>query len=338
MRACALLLLFALPSWGAIRPSFWLDTLAWRATHIVLASEGETIDGKLTVIESLAGDMKVGTALELPGLAKFASERARTIHEFVRATSKQVGGARMVLFLTRTISGFKAAAQYGGMDVSAAWIEKDNAYALIQVINPGPQVMTDVGKRSSMLARIGVILEERKKLDAAQALPDARKRAEAIARRIASSVPIASDSAVVALGDCGPDAMTVIDRLLADPDLARHHGNLVRQLARAGGEAAAPRLVRLLERDLHYWTEAGPTLPKGWWNGKDIEPNWRIPLQQRYSRTLETLRVLKALNHRPAAPTAKRLADLWRSLPQLHDKSGLDQMTKAAEAVATLKS
>ncbi|MHC4955481.1 MAG: hypothetical protein ACYTGZ_16640 [Planctomycetota bacterium] len=336
MRVLALLLLFAVPSWGGIRPSFWLDDVAWRATHIVVATEGKSIDGKLTVVESVAGDLKPGTALELPGLAKFEEERARTIHKHFRATSKRVGGQRMLLFLIRTIGGFKAAAQYGGMEVSAAWVEGENVYALQQLINPGPQLMSEVGTERAMLARIGVVRSERKKLDAAIALPDPAKRAEAVASRIDSPVQIATGAAVSALGDCGAGAMPVIKRLLADPKRLPLHGNLVRELVRAGGEDAAPHLVSLLKRDLHFWTETGPALSKGWWNGKDIEAKWRAILQQRYSCTLETLRGLKALKHRAAAPTAKRFADFWRSLPQLHDKSGLDQMTKAAEAVANL--
>ncbi|MHC4848561.1 MAG: hypothetical protein ACYTEG_08915 [Planctomycetota bacterium] len=336
MRALAVLLLIVVPSWGERLPSFWLDTLAWRATHIVVATEGESIDGKLTVTDCLAGVVKTHTNLELPGLARFATDRSRTIHDGFRATSERVDGSSMVLFLMDDGNRFKGAAEYGGIEVSTAWIKKDKAYAFVQGITLGPQVMTEVGTKQAMLARIGVIRGERKKLEAAQALPDAAQRAAAVALRIDSFVPVARSAAVVALGDCGPEAMPVIDRLLADPKRTPYHGMLVKQLARAGGAAAAPRLTRQLERDLRYWTETGPTLSKGWWNGRNLEPKRRMLLQQQYSRTLETLRALKKLKHRAAAPTAQRLADFWRSLPQLHDKSGLDQMTDAAEAVAHL--
>lgn len=336
MRVLVLLLALAVPAAAGMKPSFWLDSVAWRSSHIVVATEGDKIDGKLIVIDCLAGVVKSRSIVELPGLAKFSDERLRVIHESLRATSERVDGSRMVLFLAEGIGSFKGAAEYGGIEVSTAWIRNEKAYALVQLINPGPQVMSEVGTQQSMLARIELVRSERRKLEAAQAVEAASARAQAIALRIGSPVDIARGAAVVALGDCGPDAMPVIERLLADSKQSRYHGMLIEQLARAGGAAAGPRLTRQLERDVHYWKETGPALSKGWWNGKDTEPKWRAVLQQNYSRTLATLRALKKLECREAAPTAKRLADFWRSLPQLHDKSGLDQMTDAAEAVANL--
>ena len=115
-----------------------------------------------------------------------------------------------------------------------------------------------------MLARIGVIRRERKKLEAAQALADAAKRAEAVALLIDSPIPVARGAAVVALGDCGPEAMPVIDRLLADPKRTPYHGMLVKQLGSRGGcggggaaDAATRTRPALLDRG------RGPTLSQG---------------------------------------------------------------------------
>src|SRR5206468_844470 len=64
---------------AAIRPSFHLDTCSWRATHVVVVSEGETIDGAVTVLESWVGDLRPGDTLAVPELAAFAPEKARAI-------------------------------------------------------------------------------------------------------------------------------------------------------------------------------------------------------------------------------------------------------------------
>ena len=53
---------------AAERPSFNLDYSAWKATHIVLATENGTIDGRLKVVESWKGDIKPGMELILPEL------------------------------------------------------------------------------------------------------------------------------------------------------------------------------------------------------------------------------------------------------------------------------
>ena len=161
-------------------------------------------------------------------------------------------------------------------------------------------------------------------------------RARAIAPLVGDSIGVASEAAVSALGSCGRSGQPVILRLIEEPKLAAYHGMLIRELARAGGVDAGPSLLRILKRDLHYWRETGPTLPAGWWSGKDVAAQDRQRLQQRYSRTLEAVRALARVQYREAAATTKQLADFWRSLPQLHDKSGLDQMTQEAEAASKL--
>src|SRR5438874_1861724 len=67
------------PAFAAIRPSFHLDTSGWHATHIVVVTEGERIDGKVRVLESWRGDLRPGDRLELPDLAAFAPLKSRAI-------------------------------------------------------------------------------------------------------------------------------------------------------------------------------------------------------------------------------------------------------------------
>jgi len=334
MRSILLVLALVGSSFGETRPSFFLDDVAWRATHIVIASEGETIDGKLTVVEAIAGHLKTHAMLELPELAAFRGSKSRQIYENFSATAKRVTGARVILFLTRTAGGWKQAAQHGGMDISVAWIEDGKAYALVQIINPGSVRMVAVGSEETLRKRIVAIRAVRQQLAKAEALEVPLERARAIAPLVGNSIGVASAAAVSALGSCGRDGLPVILRLIEESKLAAYHGMLVKELARAGGVDAGPSLLRILKRDLHYWCKTGPTLPAGWWNGKDVAAKDRVRLQQRYSRTLAAVRALARVQYREAAATTKQLADFWRSLPQLHDKSGLDQMTEEAEAAS----
>ena len=55
-----LLLLAAPPTRAGIRPSFHLPYCSWFATHVVVVTEGEKIDGSLTVLESWKGDLAPG--------------------------------------------------------------------------------------------------------------------------------------------------------------------------------------------------------------------------------------------------------------------------------------
>ena len=61
-------LLLVLQTNAGIRPSFNLDYCTWQATHIVIATEGDEIDGTLTVVDSWKGDLRPGEAVSIPDL------------------------------------------------------------------------------------------------------------------------------------------------------------------------------------------------------------------------------------------------------------------------------
>jgi hypothetical protein len=93
-------------AFGFLRPSFDLDDCGWHATHIVVVTEGEKIDGKVTVLESWRGNLRKGDRLDLPDLAEFANLDSRTISgppfggKPKPDEPKHVTGSRMILFLT----------------------------------------------------------------------------------------------------------------------------------------------------------------------------------------------------------------------------------------------
>jgi hypothetical protein len=57
-----------------------------------------------------------------------------------------------------------------------------------------------------------------------------------------------------------------------------------------------------------------------------IDGSPHAPLRERYAQTLELVRALGRARYRPALITVKQLGNLWRSLPQLNDATGLNQM------------
>ncbi|HVE59693.1 MAG TPA: hypothetical protein VNB22_22975, partial [Pyrinomonadaceae bacterium] len=97
-----LIFLFCISESNAgIRPSFSLEYSAWNATHIVIAAEGEEIDGKLQILEPLKGDLGAGETIFLNQLAELKTENSRQICEDwnLKSSVKYVSGSRMILFL-----------------------------------------------------------------------------------------------------------------------------------------------------------------------------------------------------------------------------------------------
>jgi hypothetical protein len=89
----------------------------------------------------------------------------------------------------------------------------------------------------------------------------------------------------------------------------------------------------MLKSELDFWRNTAPGLKQGWWNGHGLEQKQVGPLQDRYSRTLEILYSLRKLKPPACKNQVAEFRDYWRSLPQLEDTSGLNQMSQACDAV-----
>ena len=130
------------------------------------------------------------------------------------------------------------------------------------------------------------------------------------------------------LGKCGPSAVGAIGEMLDDPSFAVEASELVDAMVKAGGKAVGDELNRRFERDVAFWKRTGPSLRQGWWN-EDPTPN--SPLRNRYGQTYRFVVGLEKIHYPGALNTAIELRDLWRSLPQLNDPRGLNQMAQACE-------
>lgn len=333
----ALLFAFLHPTLAAIRPSFSLDYCSWHATDIVLV-ELTPRPGVFRVVESWKGDLKAGSFVAVPELQpaagaieisaypkRFAEIENGGLKEQIPA---QPIGARMVLFLKNEAGAYgeqgRPADLFGEMKTSAVWIDGGQLYRFQQVMNPGPSILVpwDMGL-DKMKDRVREIHRLQLELAKVIAIEDGGGRAEGLKFYVRSDVHEAQQRALSELGKSGPKALATIREMLSDPAFADDDAELVKAFAEAGGESVGEELHRRLQEQLTFWQATGPTLSLGWWN-QDASPH--APLRDRYAQTLELVRALKRMHYRPASITAEQLGNLWRSLSQLNDPSGLNQM------------
>lgn len=163
-------------------PSFNLADVAWNATHILLVTEGDTIDGKVQVLEVWKGALERQQWITIPELVTYATPESREIYSGMsrsdhedgtthwwkngshrqstgRVIGNRVTGHRMVVFLrhqtgTKRVQGNESANEmmrewlpassswFSPMQLSLAWIEGDRVFVFGQPFNPGPIVIT----------------------------------------------------------------------------------------------------------------------------------------------------------------------------------------------------
>jgi hypothetical protein len=337
---------------AGIRPSFGLEGNAWNATHIVVATEGKTIDGMFRVLESWKGDLNPGDTIKIPELASFKAASSRTVSDPWRTGTNQglvVTGDRMVLFLekdsTDSVSegahnGFSSPAKtqwkspsfFHDMSVSVVWIEQGKVYGFVQVMNPGPSLLVSLGQSEDELKnREQEIQGVRDSLLKTAAISDPGRRAEALASYAHHSLREARGAAFEALIRTGKPALPVLRRMLADDSLLNIHDQLINVLAEVGKGDVGPDLTAVVERGLEFWRLTGPGLKKGWWNGQGFD-SWEdaVLLRDRYSEVYRALLALRKRPYRESEKVVTQFRDLWRSLPQLQE-IGSDQMTQACD-------
>jgi hypothetical protein len=327
-------------------PGFYLDSCAWHATHVAVVTEGRRIDGDVEVVYSWKGGLRKGERLSLPGLAEFADPQRRAIN--VEAPGGAAGGpaevtgSLIIVFLTRVPekadpskgTWAPACPAWSEMSGSAVWLEQGDAYAVVIRSEKGPGQIWSLGKtEAEVRRRVERFAAVREELDAAAASPDPDRRAERLIALARSDVYLARGAAFKALGEGGKGVLPALRRMLANPALAPSHADAVRALATAGGEAAGPDLVKVLEGELRFWKGVGPGLRVGWWNGAGLGEDERGRLQDRYSVALQALYGMRGQLPEGGRKVVTEFRDFWRSLPQLEDKSGLTQMSEECDRV-----
>jgi hypothetical protein len=168
-------------AFAGIRPTFRPEDSSWRATDIIVVTEGKEIDGVVQVLETWKGDLKPGSTLKISELAEFKSKDIRLVdnHSFRenRGPDEFVSGDRMILFLrdrTKVLAGPEdddeqnavieperkpsrwSGANPMGDEVKYAtvWIEGDKVYCFIQIMNPGPSLLCSTSMTEASLRKL----------------------------------------------------------------------------------------------------------------------------------------------------------------------------------------
>lgn len=315
---------------AGMRPSFSPEYSAWHATEIVVATEGETIDGHFTILENLKGELFVSQVVEVPELALFHSEESRLIREtgFDENPNppKYVSGAKMILFLKKDEKSgeWKSTALFGGMNVSVVWLENNESFGFRQIENPGPSILVPLYiSETKMREKILEITGIQNSYNEALKIKNKAERAEALEPFFGADAHFIRFLALAEIEKCGASALPVLRKMLAREDLLRVHGNLIELMVRLGGQKSGGELVRIVNEELKFWKQTAPKLGKNWWT--DVDDDGTMALQTRFLKLLQAVRQLKNLKFAPSRKAVAELRVFWRSLPQLEDKdrSGL---------------
>jgi hypothetical protein len=245
-----LLAIGAIPVDAGIRPSFSLDRCSWNATHIVLVRTTPK-DGVFSVVESRKGDLNPGDSLEVPELKPnkdavpissdrkpqgFGSQDTQGIGEQI---PRQPVGSRMILFLKKkeevgvaspparntTETQWEPASEWGGMKVSALWIDGEKSYCFVQWMNPGPSALSECLSFQAMSSdvtvfteRIQRVLQVQKHLAETLAMKNNPEvRADRLGHIALGDVWEAQREALDALGKSGTVALPEILQIMDKP-------------------------------------------------------------------------------------------------------------------------
>jgi len=357
LRLCFVLILFLLslcPAFAGFPPMFDLDRCSWNASHIVLVATTPQ-DNVFEVIESWKGNLNAGDHITVPELEPAANaipialyskqlslnnpSGSRDIEEIPR----QPVGSRMVLFLKRAresdlvsgvVNGIKvpewqSADVFHEMRASVIWMDGTKSYRFTAWSIPGPSLLSAWNMSlDSVHSRVTDVIHIQQGLTTALNLKDGGTRAEHLKPYVQSDLFPARRLALDELGKCGPSALVGIREMMDNPAFADEVEDLIRAYSEAGGEAAGEELNARFRESFSFWRATGPTLSAGWWN-QDTTPH--APLRERYAQTIQLIRGLELAHYSAALVTAIQLRDLWRSLPQLNDPSGLNHLAEECD-------
>jgi hypothetical protein len=315
------MLLCVVSVFGKNLPSFVPEPLAWSSTDIVVAYETEK-PAQFVVREIWKGTMNAGDIVAVDAMSEYQREAAKRVHRDA-SDGFIIHPDGVLLFLDVPMEHAKALpVTPWGMQASFAWLQSGTVYAFRQSMNPGPSLLVEVGTLEELLVKVQPIIRDRQRFDSLTTV-DCRELPEQLERITSSKFFFESDAAVKAFRACGPASLPTLRRLLTTR--SEVSARAVEVFADIGGTSVSDELAQMLADDVRTWKVIAPTLPVGWWNNIQEERTER--LRSQYIFTQELLRALTKLPVKAAEPSVRELRELWASLPQLNDRSGIDAIT-----------
>jgi hypothetical protein len=129
------------PAIAKIHLTIDITSCAKHASHIIVATEGDALDGQLKILESWKGDLKAGETIVIPELEGLKNMASRKIScEFPICiesdTPRYVTGSRMILFLQGKTIADSGPRKWTGVvseDVLATtiWIDEQQTFAFM---------------------------------------------------------------------------------------------------------------------------------------------------------------------------------------------------------------
>lgn len=326
---------------AGLRPSFYLDSSAWEATHVVVVSEGEKLDGRCVILESWKGDLETNSSVFIPELAAFESKDARAIKRWPNiepeASPSHITCSRIILFLKQSAldgSKWEPTGIANAMNVSMAWAEQGQMFAIVQRMNPGPSELVPlVQSETAFKTWVLESVQTQDALTKTETIRDLIQRAEALRPFVTNKLWHARGDAFALLGKCGEPALPVLRSMLSDTNLVTQSDAVISTLGRAGGLKVGAEMLEILEVEIQFWKRRAQKLETGWWNGAGLSGTEAAALRNRYTKLGAALAVLRELKYRASKTAVTELRDFWRALPQLEDRSGLNQMSERCDKI-----
>jgi len=194
------------------------------------------------------------------------------------------------------------------MKASVVWIADGKTYFFAQWSNL-EEGRESIGRMKERTAEIGEI---REKLDSIAREKVGREKAEQLEPFLRSEIWPVKRFANQELGNCGPQALETIRRMMNDPAFAMERTEIARALGKAGGKEAGAELNLMLWKELRFWKGQRGSLQEGWWNG---DASVSEPLRVRYATAYQLIYMLEKTGYAPAARTAREFANTWATIP-----------------------
>jgi hypothetical protein len=346
----ALAALLCCCAFAGIRPSFALEACAWNASDIVVLTPAASLN-HFKVVETIRGDLRPDSALDLPGLTSTAGG-SKTLAEIIGSDPFRQFDSdhyftdppparqrdRIVTFLRRPgalpeynprpdlpvdTNGWQPAALWGGWLVSAVWIQEGKLYVYSQTMNPGDTHLVEYRESEATLRlRLSGVLALRAKVDQAAAVADPVERSRRLAE-MARSEPEPGDRitrrvVLHKLASGGDAEMQALLGLLADVSLWALHQEIIGDFA--GKPVPESRLAELLGQEATYWSAECSTLQANWWFETAIPK--RDVLRDHYANAISIVAMLKGRKLTEAIPEVRRFAAVWDKCAQMAEHEG----------------
>ena len=344
-RVAVLLLFTNMLGFGAFRPSFNLNNVAWNATEILVLAPTKD-PGAFQVIETIKGEPLPGEIIRLPALAPVRgvagrlSELSAGFFNTFEDPPPVTEDDKLVVFLRRDgampeynprpdlpvdTKGWQPADTFGDLRTSAVWVQEGRAYGFAQTKNPGPSHLVALREsEGEFRGAIQTVLQERGAMDHAMAAVDPTWRAQQLAALVRSKNMTALISALEKLAQGGKPAADELFQLLSDESVQGPTDMIIGSMEATGyGDV---HFADLLRQETIYWAAACTTLKPGWWNDVEHYDEIQRP-RNHYSRSYDLLTAIRMFRANKPMPDVKAFAAVWGRCPAVSDGTQEDKVT-----------